>query len=460
LPVHVFWRSRIFPLSVRCESMSCSHVLGASSATQKVAPLAVAQRLTDLFMQFPSAAVGGIQWRVLARKYEERHATRLDLSNLGHASSLAAANTLLWEVLRLVDTEDIDNPIVAIDDSVALTPHPGSMASWPSLYVALCDAVQSSGTVQLESEENGEGVRCLLLSQLKPLLQSRWHANFDENGLGFLSEEGSYVKMKKMKHLVQAVLRWRDQRVEWSRSRAAKMTGADKVLMPHLELVASKKHNDLMLRYVPCVVSRQADVLLESSQNALVPNSHSSMSSSTSSPRSGMEEELAFLRAENAKLRSRNEMLTHEQFDVSDMASETSSHEMFAPVTFLPESMVEVFDDPYEPPPQKLQWTSSSMSVASTGTGRSTPSHSWSHSSVATPASMTPVPSSDVAGCMTPTSGLGCALVPMWFSLVPSASGAFGDRSMIPTGIVQRFRSQIDASDSAPLVPPPRWDRK
>jgi hypothetical protein len=142
------------------------------------------------------------------------------------------------------------------------------------------------------------------------------------------------------------------------------------------------------------------------------------------------------------------------------MASEASSHESFAPMMFLPESMVEVFDDPYEPPPQKLQWTSSAASVASTGTGCSTPTLSWTHSSGATPASMTPVPSSDGAGCMTPSSGLGCALVPVWFSLVPSVSGAFGDRSMIPTGIVQQFRSQIDAVDSAPLMPPPRWDRK
>jgi len=402
--------------------------------------------------------MGGVQWRVLARKYEERHATRLDLASLGHASPLAAASTLLWDVLRLVDTEDTDNPIVAIDDSVVLTPHPGSMGSWPSLYVALCDAVQTSCTIQLEPEENAGAVRCLLLSQLKPLLQSRWHANFDENGLGFLSEEGSYVKMKKMKHLVQAVLRWRDQRVEWAQSRGAKMTAADKVLIPHLELVASKKHNDLMLRYVPGATC-QDEMMQNCSQPGLVQTQSSvSVASSTSSPRSGVEEELAFLRAENAKLRSRNEMLTHEQSDVSDLASEASSNDVFASVTFLPENMVDVFDDPFDPPPQKFQWTSS-VSVASTGTGCSSPCLSWAHSSGATPASMTPVPSSDMAGCMTPTM-TPAMMVPMWFSLVPSVAGAFGDRCMIPTGIVQRFRSQIDASDSEPLVPPPRWDRK
>jgi len=143
-------------------------------------------------------------------------------------------------------------------------------------------------------------------------------------------------KMKKMKHLVQAVLRWRDQRVEWTRSRGAKMTATDKVLVPHLELVASKKHNDLMLRYVPGPCC-QDDLMQICAQPALVQTPQMSVaSSSTSSPRSGMEEELAFLRAENAKLRSRNEMLTHEHFDVSDAASEASSHDFFAPMTFCP----------------------------------------------------------------------------------------------------------------------------
>lgn len=196
----------------------------------------------------------------------------------------------------------------------------------------------------------------------------------------------------------------------------------------------------------------------DSVPTALVQSPSVVSTASTSSPRSGMEEELAFLRAENAKLRNRNEMLTHEQFDVSDLTSESSSHDIIAPMTFMPENMVEAFDDPFEPPPQKMHWTSAS--VASTGTGCSTPSLSWVQSTGATPVSMTPVPSSEVAGCMTPTSGLGCALVPMWFSFVPSVSMAFGDRCNIPTGIVQRFRSQIDASDSMPLVPPPRWDRK
>jgi len=414
-------------------------------ATSKVAASAVSQRLTDLLLQFPSAAISGVQWRVLVRKYEERHATRLDISALGYASPLAAASTLLWDVLRLVDTEDTDNPIVAIEDSVVLTPRPGSMGSWPSLYVALCDAVQSNGQL----EEDGV-VRSLLLSQLKPLLQTRWHANFDENGLGFLSEEGSYVKMKKMKHLVQAVLRWRDQRVESQSSKGSSGTVVDKVLIPSLELVASKKHNDLMLRYVSGPQCHQEETV---TAVHMCESPVSSSSPHSSSPRTDVAHELAFLRAENAKLRSRNEMLVSEHTDMSESAGVLDYT--------IPENMVEVFDDPYEPPPQKFQW--STASVASASTGCSSPclsrTMSWVHSGVATPASMTPT-QLDMTGCMTPKAGLGdqmCALVPVWFSMMPTA---FGDRCTIPTGIVQRFRSQIDAAESAPLVPPPRWDRK
>jgi len=408
-------------------------------ATSKVAASAVSQRLTDLLLQFPSAAISGVQWRVLVRKYEERHATRLDISALGHATSLSAASTLLWDVVRLVDATDTDNPIVAIEDSVVLTPRPGSMGSWPSLYVALCDAVQSNGQL----EQDGV-VRSLLLSQLKPLLQTRWHANFDESGLGFLSEEGSYVKMKKMKHLVQAVLRWRDQRVESQLSKGASGTVVDKVLLPSLELVASKKHNDLMLRYVSAPqVHKEVTV---TAMHIFEPPVSASSSSQSSSPRTDVANELAFLRAENAQLRSRNEMLASDHTDISDQASELDYT--------IPENMIEVFDDPYEPPPQKYQWSTASMASASTGCSSPCLSRtmSWVHSGVATPALMTPT--------HLDKAGLGdqmCALVPVWFSVMPTA---FGDRCAIPTGIVQRFRSQIDAADSAPLVPPPRWDRK
>merc|ERR1712226_1617238 len=55
------------------------------------------------------------------------------------------------------------------------------------------------------------------------------------------------IKIKKMKHLIQAMLRWREQRLEWRRSTGAKPTPVDDVIEPWLELVTSETHNDLVL---------------------------------------------------------------------------------------------------------------------------------------------------------------------------------------------------------------------
>merc|ERR1712166_968595 len=87
----------------------------------------------------------------------------------------------------------------------------------------------------------------LLLSQLKPLLQSHWHSNIDEQW-GYLDSKGTSVKTKKMKHLIQSILNWRNQRVGWSLKN--KFTQIDEALVDELELVPSSKHNDLLLRLV------------------------------------------------------------------------------------------------------------------------------------------------------------------------------------------------------------------
>merc|ERR1719264_2105208 len=203
----------------------------------------VAKRLCDLLLSFPSAAISGIQWQVLARRYEERYTTRLDLAALGHASPLGAASALLWEVLRVVNKDDTDNPILGIEDGVALTANPGSMGSWPSLYGVLCTIVQEHGA----RDEAEPSEHSLLLSQLRPLLESHWHASFDENALGYRGEDGTFVRLKKMKHLLHAVLSWREQRQAWQQAKGFKPSAVDEVLMPTLVLVPSKKHNDLLL---------------------------------------------------------------------------------------------------------------------------------------------------------------------------------------------------------------------
>ncbi|CAJ1387207.1 unnamed protein product [Effrenium voratum] len=380
-------------------------ILSSSSATT------VAQQLSDLLQCFPAAAIGGVQWKTLLQKYEERYSTRLDIFSLGHETPLAASTMLLFDVLRLVNSEDGDNPIVAVEDEVALVPKPGSASSWPSLYQVLCTVVRENGTVD---EEGGQAI---LVSQLKPLLQRMWHNTFDEASFGYLTEEGSSVKMRKMKHLLQALLRWRSQRLEWNGRSCRAM---DEALRQELELVPSKRHNDLLLRFVSKV-----DAPLCASEVCICPTVSTDddaaevsleISSRASTMSSAVQEELAALRAENEKLRCRNNML-----------ESTVSYQDNFITAQLPENL---FDNPYEPPPQV--WHSASASPTA-----STVSHSgFSGSESGTPMGsghVTPVPLQV---------GHPITLVPMgWF---------MGDRGIIPCGLVQQARAVFEQHRAIP----------
>jgi len=594
---------------------------GGSRAHVQTTPAVVSQRLCNLLLQFPAAAIGGIRWRALVKKYEERYAGRLDITAMGYSTPLSAATTLLWEVLRVVSTEDADNPLLAVDDSAALTPRPGLMGTWPSIYQTLCEVVQPADAPEEHcSKADSAASRGLLLAQLKPLLQVNWDANFDETSMGYLSEDGALVKMKKMKHLVQAVLRWRDERVEWrQRSKGGAANGVDGALRQRLELVASKRHNDFVLRFSidygePAIIeaspSRNAPVakalgdaparvslkktacvgqLLQQpavAQQAQHPQpdvsreptptpSQSQMlrqlllskqeeECRVSVPATELELELSILRAENAELRSRNEQLLFVQRSDIDIDGDRpftstparkqtdpdascrdvdmtcvapslcsalspekephhgqqqsraqcslSSHSASTVPIFTAQQVqksphvqrsTEVFDDPYEPPPQRhILWPASTAgsstaasSVRGFGMGNYFDSSSQQSSAQLSPRhattpywragvdlysahtsrSMTPVVIA--SGAMTPammghtTSGssfevhgaanaaaeLGnkmCALVPVWFSYMPSMGEIMGDRGVIPTGIVHRFRAQFE-SGADPDAPPP-----
>lgn len=216
--------------------------------TASVAPQVLSKQLSDLLMLFPAAAVGGVQWQTLSQKYEERHRARLDIASLGHSSALAAATTLLWDVSRIVDGEDADNPVVGVEDAIALIPTPGMLACWPSLYKALSELVLTHGVVHDCQLADGGPAHGLLLSQLKQLLEMHWHTNFTESGGSFLNEDGVEFRLKKMKHLVRAVLRWRVQRLIWRRSELhSDFSEIDEAVWMPLEIVQSKKHNDLVL---------------------------------------------------------------------------------------------------------------------------------------------------------------------------------------------------------------------
>jgi hypothetical protein len=59
------------------------------------------------------------------------------------------------------------------------------------------------------------------------------------------------VKLKKMKHLLQALFRWHADRVAMRNPAtisAAKLSGIDVAVKLQLELVPSKSHNDLLIR--------------------------------------------------------------------------------------------------------------------------------------------------------------------------------------------------------------------
>lgn len=415
---------------------------------RSVAPAVVAQRLCDLLLSFPAAASGGVQWQTLARSFEKRHGMRLDLAALGHSSALAAATALLWDVLRLVDGSDTDNPVVAVEEAVVMTPRPGLLACWPSLYKKLDEIVAGAG---------GE----LLLSQLKPLLQLHWHANFDESGLSYLTDEGNCVRLKKMKHLVTAVLRWRDQHIAWHEASGLDSTDMNMVLAPRLDLSASKRHNDLMLSYVhgniealPAPISsppqeaplQQAQVALANpapSAPALDSTADEQELPSSARFTTELEQELALLRAQNAQLRCQNQlMLQHDLFSTPVQQTEP----------WVPKEE-ELFDNPFEPPPQ--MWTSP---WASTTCSTGAPSDYGVHSGSVTPASSAELSILDrsMSGDLTfigepeqSSSHRNSYLKAAACAYMPNMPILFSPYMVIPSGIVQSIRAQFEPANWA-----------
>jgi len=350
------------------------------------APANIAHKLSDLLLQFPNAAIDGVQWSVLVRRFEERHSTKFDISAFGFDSPLAAAPALLWDVARICDVSNDSDPRVALEDGIALMPRPGCMGSWPSLYRCLCDIVVSANS------RDGEQP-AILLSQLKPLLQRQWHANIDEQW-GYLDSKGSSIKTKKMKHLIQSILKWRNERVCAQTNR--KSSQIDEALFDELELVPSKKHNDLLLRLVAPV--QLMDVVV----------THASVDASLA-------------RCVGAWADADDADCVDDDYLRMDLRSP--------------------YDDPFEPPPQKADWASL---ISTPSTMCSTPIHFIPHSGSSTPMSQQPS-----AFTFMPF---------MLCNLVSSAGSAFIDVCAIPTGTVQQLRTQIEGVGSTtPLAPASQW---
>lgn len=210
----------------------------------------VAKQMSDLLLRFPAAATGGVRWQVLLSKYNERHGGSVDLLELGYSTPMDAAASLLWDVVRFIDTSNVEDPLIGVEDCIAISAEPRTAASWPFLYCLLCGIVRNHGIMEEAASSDGE-VFAILVSQLKPKLQNDWHSDFDESHLSYYTEQGKLVRVKKMKHLLLALLAWHeDYRL---RSTSRRHSRVDPALTPALELLPSKTHHDLLLRCAfPC----------------------------------------------------------------------------------------------------------------------------------------------------------------------------------------------------------------
>lgn len=175
---------------------------------------------------------------------------RLDARTLGFASSCEAAAALLEGVAELAGEEC--DPLICVLDQVAMVARPSLLGCWPALYHALCQVVLQHG-----SPSGSRSASCtteglpfsLLLSQVRPLLE-RWHGiNMDEHSLGYLNEEGTFLRLNKLKHMVNALLQWRRDRETWRhRGRRAAGGSVDEALRPRLKFLPGC---DLLLCYPP-----------------------------------------------------------------------------------------------------------------------------------------------------------------------------------------------------------------
>lgn len=244
---------------------------------------AIGLQLRDLLLRFPCAVVEGVRWSSLCKAYRERFP---DAPNPGaaHPRSSAGISMRAWLADVAECSEDNANSAelwFRLRDVVALTPGTqGQLACWPLLVQRLGEIVRTHGilqqdvlqppseaaeatadapasgaaaassiampvaarTLEVERPKPGEKVVGVLLAQLKPLLRRHWDPAFEEKAVGYYNEFGNYVSVKKMKHLVAELLKWRMKRRSQIRG-----TAVDAALQTSLMLVTSSKHNDMVL---------------------------------------------------------------------------------------------------------------------------------------------------------------------------------------------------------------------
>jgi hypothetical protein len=149
--------------------------------------------------------------------------------------------------------------------------------------------------------------------------------------------------------------------------------------------------------------------------------------SCTSTGSGWLEQELALLRLENAKLRCENNLLEHLAVSTETVARIEVFHNGVEQQWPSPEA-VELFDDPFEPPPQSCHWNRSPVCSTpgsfSFQSGTLTP-FSESCMSHASSGYTTPVPTTPGQITLVPVA------MPVWFQT-------------IPTGVVQQARAMFE----------------
>lgn len=210
-------------------------------------------------------------------------------------------------------------------------------------------------------------------------------------------------------------------------------------------LVPSKKHNDLLLRLVPCSTAAVQPFLPSLPYRLPEPEAEDASdvtpkSNYTADP--DLQSEVDRLRVENDELRATNFQL---QTGNAQMLRVSMGGSDACLTSELP---VDVFDDPFEPPLGSTSWIMQRSSASScrssnadneTVWGMASSSSDWQSECTSLCASgrMTPVQHAFVPQP-------GCAMVSAWFPFVPTTSNGVFDVSVIPRGIVQSAREQFE----------------
>lgn len=224
----------------------------AAAATDDVLLATLDAQLRDLLFRFPCSVLEGVRWSCLGRAHRERFGSQ-GLPSFGSRGAAALRVTLAdCAEFQTVTGGGAGEGLVRLLDSAALSPPPAEtppMACWPLLAKGLGDIVQFHGWAHNAGELSGQAgfagcteVLVVLLSQLKPLLRKHWDPSFEERGVGYYADNGNYVNVKKMKHLITSVLKWRSDRLNFGLS-----SSVDLALGLPLALVASAQHNDMLL---------------------------------------------------------------------------------------------------------------------------------------------------------------------------------------------------------------------